>query len=150
MITPTHLKKEHDMTIDEYKEKYPDAKLGVSRKNYKKEKTDTETETKETKSIAKNIEDEILNKIKTILPNIEKNVNIVKQKTHLLVYEYTADFADKYKKIIINFPKAIFHNASRNFFERNLNLLKADGWKVLEIYDFKNYIQTIKDFLKGN
>jgi len=77
---------------------------------------------------------EIIDYLRGIFPSVQENYLI--QKVNLgghLEYEFITDFADPLLKIDFEFPKTFWHNKNRYENSRRNEILRSDGWKVVEI-----------------
>jgi len=77
---------------------------------------------------------EILDYLKGIYSTVQENYFI--QKVDLeghLKYEFITDFADPLLKIDFEFPDTFWHNKDRYVDTRRNEILRSDGWKIIEI-----------------
>lgn len=94
---------------------------------------------------------EIVDYLRGIFPSVQENYMI--QKVNLnghLEYEFVTDFADPLLKIDFEFPKTFWHNRNRYENTRRNEILRSDGWKVIEIQSnnptFKMLEEAISSF----
>jgi len=150
-LTPNHLKL-HNMSMQEYRQQFPDAELKAKTKKKEIpeeipehdviENPDILSETDlddlgENPDICHVEKNKILQQLKTVLPNVEKDylIQIYNLTRDQLLFECITDFADPVEKIVIDFPHAFWHNRPiPNEVVRN-SRLRQFGWKVLTVTD---------------
>lgn len=175
LITPAHLKSNHNMTFAEYKLKYP--KCPVSSKEYeasrftyrdsllfKNNEADERPVEKEEEvlfdeaglpakkttinleGVAKNKAD-ILEYLHKAYPYLVDNFSI--EKRHFadgrLLYKYITDMADPIKKVLFDFPKSYWHNSDEVPDPLKYKKLKEDGWIVISIDKHYPTVADVKD-----
>ena len=167
-ITPTHLQKEHNITIQDYREKFPDAKLRVeqvrkikSNQNIKSiiEFLDLEEYAPEFKNLdpeiisLQNISDSSINNIiLKLLPEAKENymINIFDINNKNVIYQFMTDIAIPSKKIILDFPNSFFHNTySHTDILRN-QIIPTYGWKIITIKQKNPSLDDILEELEKN
>jgi len=162
LITPAHLKK-HDITLSEYKLKYPDCPISgtqykATRFTYKdsilfkdseglpSESLDEDITLAELKEgivkhsvlnfegVSKNKVD-ILSFLHNAYPYLEDNYCIEKRHFHddALLWKYITDMADPIKKVLFDFPNAFWHNEDPYPDPQKYEKLKDDGWIVIVV-----------------
>lgn len=133
VILPTHLKKTHDMTMNEYKEKYPDYPLASKSFGSKQRYKNTVKAMKEG-DIGQEIQIEELNNfdLDKIPPvNVEKSVSTFIDE----INDFSKSFEEKIteqkfndpnihkeKLIILNFLAKYFHDLQNSYFIEKINL----------------------------
>lgn len=204
VILPTHLKKFHSMTMNEYKEKYPNFPLASQSFGSKQKYKNTVKAMKEDalKQEIKNQEIEIeefnIDKIPIINSKITQKTNsfaddLIKFGTSLEIEEAKLKFDDprihKTKLVVLNFLSQYFHDLKNSHFIEKINLsgileyrlitdmcseinkidfefpnafwhnydlpkairdqlLKRDGWKIIEFKDNNLSLDYIKSVLQ--
>jgi hypothetical protein len=162
LITPAHLKK-HDITLAEYKLKYPGCPISGSqykatRFTYKdsilfkdseglpSEPLDEDIALAELsegyikhsvlklEGVSKNKAD-ILTFLHDAYPYLEDNYSIEKRHFHddRLLWKYITDMADPVKKVLFDFPSAFWHNEDPYPDPQKYDKLKEDGWIVVVV-----------------
>ena len=161
IILGNHIKR-HDMTSEEYKEKFPDCPMTSdqfkAKMKYSSNKNDLfdnsdkivdevivdeEPEIEEVIILEKSKSDlnvieqskeEILDLLSTYFPNVKKDYMITKFFLDKRIeYEFITDYCDPMLKIVIDFPTAFWHNSDRYLNYNRDHILEQDGWKVIKI-----------------
>ena len=156
VILGNHIKR-HDMTTEEYKEKFPDCPMTSEQFKAKMkyssnkntmfdnndeivvneepdiEEIEEEIIIEKSNSIEQSRE-EILDLLSTYFHNVKQNYMITKLFLDKRIeYEFITDYCDPVLKIIIDFPKAFWHNSDRYINYNRDHILEQDGWKVIKI-----------------
>jgi len=93
---------------------------------------------------------EIIDYLRGIFPSIQENYLI--HKVNLgghLEYEFITDFADPLLKIDFEFPKTCWHNRDRYMNVRRNEILRSDGWKVVEIQSNNPTLNILEEAVKS-
>jgi hypothetical protein len=163
VISPTHLKRKHNISYEEYTRRFPDAPLAskdfIARGKFGKhkelflkdeitveelvdefepeiEEMNIEKLIKEYKNLSpmELMKHRIIDHLKIYFSNIRKDYLITQYGTdNRLKFEFITDFCDPVLRIVIQFPETFWHNKDAAF-DANKNLkLSQYGWKVIEI-----------------
>lgn len=146
VILPTHLKKFHSMTMNEYKEKYPNIPLASqsfgSKQKYKNTvkamKEDSLKQELENQEIE--IEEFNIDKIPTINAEVTKKTNsfvddLIQFGNSLEIEEAKLKFDDprihKTKLVILNFLSQYFYDLKNSFFIEKINLSGISEYRLV-------------------
>jgi uncharacterized Zn finger protein (UPF0148 family) len=79
--------------------------------------------------------DRIYDHLRTHFANIEKDYMIreISPLSKKQLFEYITDFCDPVLRIVVQFPKAFWHNKDMNIDPLKRKRLKERGWKVLDV-----------------
>jgi len=156
LISKHHLKF-HDLTLDEYKEMYPDAPIRWN--GAKKSKMDNVSNNEnheiniapisidENAPLTKDVAYLIL---KNMYPNIQKNYIYKKlDRNGNILFTFHVDFGDPSKRILIDFESMQWHAYSPLFTKyRKKELASQAKWKYLNIDNEFHNIEEFQNFLK--
>lgn len=158
VITSRHLKKIHNMSLGEYKIKYPNAAIigerTIAKRKYKRTEMFKEkkkpiilesdnlydeikyvmnTEELDNKEIKNSAKKEIFNVLKERFPNVIPDYTIKKLDMQgRLEYSIITDIADPVNKIDFEFSETFWHNPGFYYVSPvRENMLQENGWKVI-------------------
>ncbi len=176
-ITQNHLNK-HNITVAEYKKKYPDAPLSglalmaklhhgdsdLFIKEEEKDPTDIINELMKKNIPEQNLDydkfigqidnpvkKEIYKTIKKYFPDLIPSYNIKKfNLQRSLEYSIISDLADPHRMIDFEFPNTYWHNPGYYYHSPiREQLLKNDGWKVIIIEDKHPSVKKIEEICQS-
>lgn len=174
VVNPLHLKT-HNITIDEYKERFPDAPMStkehIKRGKYGKQKdmlihneleeVIVEEELDDIEIFAKSetsnldpmtkMKRKILEHLKYHYSNTEMDY-LIRQfgKDGRLKFEFISDFCDPVLKIVFQFPGTFWHNFDLIIDLNKTVKLEQYGWKVIKIRSKNPSYDTIDKAIKNS
>jgi len=138
-INARHLKFKHNISIQEYKEKFPEAPLTGDNYDVIEDKQvieeleiDNLTETTQSTDICDRSKDRILKFLRNFYIDIRKDFLIqIRSPNGNIQHEIITDFADPELQIDIEFPDTFWHNVETDLTRKTK--LELAGWKVIEV-----------------
>jgi len=148
-ITPTHLRT-HNMTVDDYKEKFPGAPMACRPEALIKPNKDEITIPES--NVEWNMDSPLTKNnayllLKEKYPNIQKNYIFKKfNKEGHILFTFHVDFADPYRRILFDFEEMSWHAFTPLFTKyRKKDLAGQSKWKYI---NFEQEFQTMEEFKK--
>jgi len=172
LVSPAHLKT-HNMTLAEYKLKYPECPISssaykASRYTFKdsvlfkniegisstpiEDEEEIEINVNKSKHTVLKLEGvpknkaDILEFLHKAYPCLENNYSVEKRHfvDNSLLWKYITDMADPVKKVLFDFPNSFWHNNDPYPDSQKMDKLKEDGW-IIVVVD-KHYPTAIDVF----
>lgn len=161
IITPTHLKKSHDMTLEEYREQFPNAQ--ISGRSFVKlslgDIDDTSIEDivseddnidLEDYALPINSIDELLDIAKEYITRPETGILKEYRGSGTLVYGYRFDAYSKLSKTVIDCPNVRWHRKDPIYEQTKIAVMKMYKWNVLVCDSRSPTVLDIVELLRTN
>lgn len=161
IISPSHLRKEHGLSMDEYKERYPNA--SISSANFRNKQKIAQNarfnndignlnvvvdEPSPSEDLTKTGKDAIFDYLKPHFRDLKKGRVVDQSPSGGISFSLILDMYDKSRKIAFNFKEAIWHAHDYAYEAVKTSVLKKHGWTVYEVLGVNPSVLDVKRLIE--